>query len=89
MSMKKVYEAVLHIDPLQKDSTNVYICRKTFETKPEASVYIYAVGKITSYFNKLIYAASRKYKEIVKYEYASSYKVTAKPHLSTKVATCK
>ncbi|ODM98939.1 Vascular endothelial growth factor receptor kdr-like [Orchesella cincta] len=44
LSMKKVYEAVLHIDPLQKESTGNYTCRKTFAKYPQASAYIYAVG---------------------------------------------
>lgn len=42
--MKKVYEAVLHIDPLQKEGTANYTCRKTFANTPQSSVYIYAVG---------------------------------------------
>lgn len=43
-SMKKVYEAILHIDPLKKEGTGNYSCRKTFAFHPQTFVYIYAVG---------------------------------------------
>jgi len=43
-SMKKVYEAILHIDPLKKEGTGNYSCRKTFAFHPQSFVYIYAVG---------------------------------------------
>jgi hypothetical protein len=43
--MKKVYEAVLNIDPLKKEATGNYTCRKTFAYIPQSYVYVYAVGK--------------------------------------------
>jgi hypothetical protein len=43
-SLKKVYEAILHIDPLKKEATGNYTCRKTFAFIPQSYVYIYAVG---------------------------------------------
>lgn len=42
--MRKVYEAVLNIEPLKKEATGNYTCRKTFALFPQSFVYIYAVG---------------------------------------------
>lgn len=43
-STKKVYEAILNIDPLKKEATGNYTCRKTFAFIPQSYVYIYIVG---------------------------------------------
>jgi len=46
--MKKVYEAVLNIDPLKKEATGNYTCRKTFAFIPQSYVYLYAVGNMSA-----------------------------------------